>query len=180
MNARGRKSFSGLFPPAPVSLVYRKNWKPWIFQKLLKACDLKVGRCRTINWANEDMEGSKVISWINLFSRTGRLISMKARPRYQVSIYRTNGPLVFCEIFVVGFLLLPLCLDKNDISTEMYNEQLCYKFFIRRGISSVYTVKKFSFTGNGVMHNCSIGYLEWHKHFEQFLLFDSLKTSFRG
>ena len=29
-----------------------------------------------------------------LFFRTGRLISMKAIQRYQVSVYRTNGPLV--------------------------------------------------------------------------------------
>ena len=36
----------------------------------------------------------KVISWKILLSIPGRLISMKARHRYQVSVYRTNGPLV--------------------------------------------------------------------------------------
>ena len=63
------------------------------FSETIEACDLKVGRCRQLIELMKVWK-VKVIYWKILFSRTGRLISMKARPRYQVSVYRTNGPLV--------------------------------------------------------------------------------------
>ena len=44
---------------------------------------------QTVNWAKEGME-SQGHFWKN----PCRLISMKPRPRHQVSVYRTNGPLV--------------------------------------------------------------------------------------
>ena len=44
---------------------------------------------QTINLAKEGMEGQG-----HFWKNPGRLISMKPRPRYQVSVYRTNGPLV--------------------------------------------------------------------------------------
>ena len=34
-----------------LGLFYRKNWKQVDFAETIEACDLKVGRCRTINWA---------------------------------------------------------------------------------------------------------------------------------
>ena len=49
---------------------------------------------QTINWAKEGMEGQG-----HFWKNSGRLISMKPRPRYQVSVYRTNGPLVFFNMF---------------------------------------------------------------------------------
>ena len=67
-----------------------------LFQKPLKPCDLKVGRCRQLIKYMKVWE-VKVISEKN----PGRLISMKPRPRYQVSVYRTNGPLVCYVGFVV-------------------------------------------------------------------------------
>ena len=64
------------------------------FSETIEACDLKVGRCRQLIELMKVWK-VKIISWKMLFSRTGRLISMKARPRYQVSVYRTIGPLVY-------------------------------------------------------------------------------------
>ena len=42
---------------------------------------------QTVNWAKEGMEGQG-----HFWKNPCRLISMKPRPRYQVSVYRTNGP----------------------------------------------------------------------------------------
>ena len=44
---------------------------------------------QTINGVNEGMKGQGHFLKI-LFSGTGRLISMQPRPRYRVSVYRTN------------------------------------------------------------------------------------------
>ena len=63
------------------------------FSETIEACDLKVGRCRQLIELMK-VWMVKVISCKILFSRTGRLISMKTRPRYKVTVYRTNGPLV--------------------------------------------------------------------------------------
>ena len=60
------------------------------FSKTIEACDLKVGRCRQLIELRKVWK-VKVISE----KKSGRLISMKLRPRYQVSVYRTNGPLFF-------------------------------------------------------------------------------------
>ena len=38
-----------------LGFLYRKNWKQWIFQKLLKPVTRKL--VQTILWANEGMEG---------------------------------------------------------------------------------------------------------------------------
>ena len=73
-------------------------------------CDLKVGRCRQFIELMKVWK-VKVISWKILFSRTGRLISMKARPRYQVSVCRTNGPLV-------TFTCPTIILTSHDITWD--------------------------------------------------------------
>ena len=47
---------------------------------------------------------------------SGRQISMKPRPRYQVSVYRTNGPLViyfFCQRYLKKVCMLRLVKGKG-------------------------------------------------------------------
>ena len=51
------------------------------FSESIAACDLKVGKCR------QPIELMKVCAVLYILCFT--------RPRYQVSVYRTIGPLVF-------------------------------------------------------------------------------------
>ena len=77
------------------------------FSEFIAASDLKVGRCRQLN---EIMKVSlvlkvKVISLPYFFQVLYVLCS--TRPRYQVSVYRTIGPLVYNHHDVKGGDLVP-------------------------------------------------------------------------
>ena len=85
------------------------------FSEPIEACDLKVGRCRQLIELMKVWK-VKVISRKILFSRTGRLISMKARLRYLVSVYRTNGPLVVTGfIYVIGNLFSMVTISPKRV-----------------------------------------------------------------
>ena len=63
------------------------------FSETIPACDLKVGRCRQlIGIMKVSIEG-QVISLPYIFQVL--YVLCFTRPRYQVSVYRTNGPLVY-------------------------------------------------------------------------------------
>ena len=63
------------------------------FSETIAACDLKVGRCRQLIEIMKVCEYCRSMSFLyHIFSRLDVLSF--ARPRYQVSVYRTIGPLV--------------------------------------------------------------------------------------
>ena len=62
------------------------------FSETIAVCDLKVGRCRQL------IEIMKVCEYQGHFLPyifQVLYVLCFTRPRYQVSVYRTNGPLVF-------------------------------------------------------------------------------------
>ena len=67
------------------------------FSSTIAACDLKVGRCRQlIEIINVCILKVKVISLPYIFQVLYMYVLCFTRPRYQVSVYRTIGPLVLC------------------------------------------------------------------------------------
>ena len=70
------------------------------FSESIAASDLKVGRCRQlIGYEGMRVLKVKVISLPYIFQVL--YVLCFSRPRYQVSVYRTNGPLV-CICYVFG------------------------------------------------------------------------------
>ena len=67
------------------------------FSETIAACDLKVGRCRQLIEIMKVCEywKVKVISLPYIFQVLYVLCFTRSRYHYQVSVYRTNGPLVF-------------------------------------------------------------------------------------
>ena len=63
------------------------------FSETIAACDLKVGRCRQLIGFMKVCEYRR--SRLFLYHIFSRFCMFCAWPRYQVSVYRTNGPLVF-------------------------------------------------------------------------------------
>ena len=62
------------------------------FSETIPACDLKVGRCRQlIEFMKVSIEGQG--HFFTIYS-PGLYVLCFTRPRYQVSVYRTIGPLV--------------------------------------------------------------------------------------
>ena len=61
------------------------------FSETIAACDLKVGRCRRLIEIMKVCE-VKIISLPYIFQV---LYVLCSGPRYQVSVYRTTGPLVY-------------------------------------------------------------------------------------
>ena len=62
------------------------------FSETIAACDLKVGRCRQLIEIMKVLK-VKVISLPYIFQVL--YVLCFTRPRYQVSVYRTIGPLVY-------------------------------------------------------------------------------------
>ena len=62
------------------------------FSETIAACDLKVGRCRQLIEIMKVCKYLKVISLPYIFQVL--YVLCFTRPRYQVSVYRTIGPLV--------------------------------------------------------------------------------------
>ena len=65
------------------------------FSETIAACDLKVGRCRQLIEIMKLCEYWRSRSFLyHIFSRFCMFCALQTS-RYQVSVYRTNGPLVF-------------------------------------------------------------------------------------
>ena len=74
-------------------LFYGKKWKQWIFQKLLQPVTWKL-EMQTTNWDYEGMWVLKVKVISLLYIIQVLYVLCFTRPRNQVSVYRTIGPLV--------------------------------------------------------------------------------------
>ena len=85
------------------------------FSETIEACDLKVGRCRQLIELMKVWK-VKVISWKILFSRTGRLIFMKARP--QDIRWAFTGPMVLwfhIPKIIIFYIVVAICDLVHDV-----------------------------------------------------------------
>ena len=86
------------------------------FSETIAACDLKVGRCRQLIEIMKVCEYWKSRSILfHIFSRFC-LFVLNTRPRYQVSVYRTIGPLVYLKYHWGGGKAV-LCFGPDRIRT---------------------------------------------------------------
>ena len=75
--------------------------KTVVFSESIAACDLKVGRCRQLIEIMKVCEYWRSRSFLyHIFSRFCMFCAL-LRPRYQVSVYRTIGPLVYFDIRMI-------------------------------------------------------------------------------
>ena len=100
-------------------MVTLEKVKQWIFSKTIAACDLKVGRCRRLIEIMKVCERMcllkvKVISLPYIFHVL--YVLCFTGPRYQVSVYRTIGPLVIHVVQTLKHLLYSLYLVHSALS----------------------------------------------------------------